>query len=491
MSRPVPKALIAPHAGYIYSGPIAAAAYARLAPARGRITRVVLLGPSHFVGFRGLAASSAEGWRTPLGTVPIDRAVVERLVEEKLAGVLDAAHAREHSLEVQIPFLQQALRGFALVPIVAGDAPPEAVAALLDAVWGGPETLIVISTDLSHYLDYRSCEEIDSRTASAIERFDWGALGPDSACGRVPVRGLLAASKRRSMSIARLDLRNSGDTAARATGWSVTAALFEPADQEREEEVAADEPALAAVGSTLIELACASIAHGLTDGCPKPVAVTPGLPAILAAPGAVFVTLQRVGQLRGCVGSAIAQRPLIADVAENAFKAAFKDPRFAPLRPDELDSLDLSMALLTPPEPMRFADEPDLLAQLRPTIDGLIIEDGSHRALFLPAMWRHLPDPRQFLNHLKQKAGLDAEHWSPGFTASRLRTAEIRQQPPGDAQRAARAAPPCFQPSDRGGGLNGSYARTGTPFSSRTCCNSPVSYISRMMSQPPMNSPLT
>ena len=429
---PSPKALIAPHAGYIYSGPIAAAAYARLAPARGRISRVVLLGPSHFVGFRGLAVSSAEGWQTQLGTVPIDRALVERLINEKLVGVLDAAHEREHSLEVQIPLLQQALGEFALVPIAAGDAPPEAVAALLNAVWGGPETLIVISTDLSHYLDYRACQEIDSRTAAAIERFDWGALGSDSACGRVPVRGLLAVAQRRGMSIVRLDLRNSGDTAGprdRVVGYG-SWALFERAGQEREEEVAVDESALAAVGPTLIELACVSIAHGLIDGCPKPVAVTARLPAILSAPGAVFVTLQRGGQLRGCVGSVIAQQPLIEDVADNAFKAAFKDPRFQPLRFDELDGLDLSIALLTPPAPMQFVDEPDLLVQLRPTIDGLTIEDGQHRALFLPATWRHFPDPRQFLNELKQKAGLDAEHRSPAFRASRFRTTQIRQHPP-------------------------------------------------------------
>ena len=429
---PSPKALIAPHAGYIYSGPIAAAAYARLAPARGRISRVVLLGPSHFVGFRGLAVSSAEGWQTQLGTVPIDRALVERLINEKLVGVLDAAHEREHSLEVQIPLLQQALGEFALVPIAAGDAPPEAVAALLNAVWGGPETLIVISTDLSHYLDYRACQEIDSRTAAAIERFDWGALGSDSACGRVPVRGLLAVAQRRGMSIVRLDLRNSGDTAGprdRVVGYG-SWALFEPAGREREQEIAADESALAVVGPTLIELACASIAYGLIEGCPKPVSVTPGLLAILAAPGAVFVTLRRGGQLRGCVGSVIAQRPLIADVADNAFKAAFKDPRFQRLRFDELDGLDLSIALLTSPAPIQFVDEPDLLAQLRPTIDGLIIEDSSHRALFLPAMWRHFPDPRPFLNQLKQKAGLDAEHWSPAFRASRFRTTQIRQHPP-------------------------------------------------------------
>ena len=220
---PVPKALIAPHAGYIYSGPIAAAGYIRLAPARERITRVVLLGPSHFVGFHGMAAGSAEGWQTPLGTVTIDRPVVERLIEARLIGVLDAAHARELSLEVQLPFLQVALSEFVLVPIVAGDASPEAVAALLDAVWAGPETLIVVSADLSHYLDYRSFQETDRQTADAIERLDPSALGPESACGWVPVCGLLSAARRRGMSIARLDLRNSGGTAGPRGGWSATA----------------------------------------------------------------------------------------------------------------------------------------------------------------------------------------------------------------------------------------------------------------------------
>lgn len=244
----MPKALIVPHAGYVYSGPIAAAAYAQLAPVRQRITRVALLGPSHFVGFRGLAASSAAGWQTPLGTVPVDRPIVERLIEAGLIVVLDAAHAREHSLEVQIPFLQTALGKFSLVPVVAGDAPPDAVAALLDAVWGGPETLIVVSTDLSHYLDYASCQEMDSRTASVTERFDWKALGPDSACGRVLVRGLLVAARRRGISILRLDLRNSGDTAGprdRVVGYG-SWALFEPAGQEPGDAIAGSERALPA-----------------------------------------------------------------------------------------------------------------------------------------------------------------------------------------------------------------------------------------------------
>ena len=229
-AAPVPKVLISPHAGYIYSGHVAAAGYRQVAPARERITRVVLLGPSHFVAFHGLAAASADGWQTPLGSVPVDRPLVVRLIEAKLIEVLDAAHAREHSLEVHLPFLQVALGEFALVPIVAGEASPQAVAAVLDAVWGGPETLIVVSTDLSHYLDYRTCQETDLRTAEAIERLDPDALAPESACGRVPVRGLLAVAKRRGMDIARLDLRNSGDTAGprqRVVGYG-SWALFEP-----------------------------------------------------------------------------------------------------------------------------------------------------------------------------------------------------------------------------------------------------------------------
>jgi MEMO1 family protein len=426
----VPKALIAPHAGYIYSGPIAATGYARLTPARERIARVVLLGPSHFVGFRGLAASSAESWQTPLGRVPIDRPVVDRLIEARLIGVLDAAHAREHSIEVQIPFLQKVLGEFSLVPIVAGEASPEAVTALLDAVWGGCETLIVISTDLSHYLDYRSCQETDRRTADAIERFDTSALGPDSACGRVPMRGLLVAAQRRGMSIARLDLRNSGDTAGprdRVVGYG-SWALFEPAGCQYREDFADREEALNAVGPALIELARASIAGGLTIGWPKSVAITPDMPAILAAPGAAFVTLRRGGRLRGCVGSSIAQRPLIAVVADNAFAAAFKDPRFPSLRRRELDDLDLSIAVLTQPVPMLFSDESDLLGQLQPGIDGLIIEGGPHRALFLPAMWRQFPDSRLFLGQLKQKAGIDPDHWSRAFAASRFQTTEIEQE---------------------------------------------------------------
>jgi AmmeMemoRadiSam system protein B len=210
---PAPKALIAPHAGYIYSGPIAANAYALLAPLRGRIKRVVLIGPSHRVAFRGLALTTATSYALPGGAIAIDRAAVDLALRLPGVGTLDPAHAQEHSLEVHLPFLRAVLGEFALVPVVAGDAEAETVAGLLDALWGGPETLIVISTDLSHYLDYQAARRLDAATARAIEHLDGGAIGSDQACGRVAVRGLLALAKRRGLAVRRLDLRNSGDTA--------------------------------------------------------------------------------------------------------------------------------------------------------------------------------------------------------------------------------------------------------------------------------------
>jgi AmmeMemoRadiSam system protein B/AmmeMemoRadiSam system protein A len=420
----IPKAIIGPHAGYDYSGTVAARAYAHLAAARGQISRVVLIGPSHYVAFRGLAIDTSDAWATPGGIVPLDTDAMARLRSLPIVGELDAAYRREHALEVHVPFLRHVLGEFRLVPIVAGDAPPEAVAAVFDALWGGPETLFVVSTDLSHYLDYAACQRTDQRTAEAIERFDTDALGPTDACGAVPTRGLLLAARRRGMAIERLDLRNSGDTAGgrdRVVGYGAWA-LFEPAAQTVDEERAAVE----AVADTLIELVRGSIVFGLNTGQPPHVVTNSALPPLLATPGAAFITLRRKGQLRGCIGSAIASRPLVVDVVQHAFNAAFRDWRFPRLELLELKGLTLSVSVLTPPAPMRFAGEAELLAQLRPGVDGLIIEDAGYRSLFLPSVWEEVPDPRQFLTLLKLKAELSADHFSPRFTAQRFRSIEVK-----------------------------------------------------------------
>jgi len=210
---PAPKALIVPHAGYIYSGPIAASAYAGFIPARQLIQRIILLGPSHRVALDGLATSSARAFASPLGQVPLDGETTRRVRALPQVREQDEAHAGEHSLEVQLPFLQTVLGGFTLLPLAVGDAAPEDVAEVLETVWGGPETRIVISSDLSHYQDQQTAHRLDRATARAIETLNPKGIGDDRACGRIPIRGLLQIARQRHLRARTLDLRTSGDTA--------------------------------------------------------------------------------------------------------------------------------------------------------------------------------------------------------------------------------------------------------------------------------------
>lgn len=208
-----PKAIIAPHAGYIYSGPIAASAYACLAPLKDKIRRVVLLGPSHHVAFRGLAAPSVDGFSTPLGVIPIDHQAIADIEALPQVIISDEAHAQEHSLEVQLPFLQMLLSDFKLIPLVVGDADKTSVAEVLQHLWGGDETLIVISSDLSHYHNYATAQSMNRATSNAIEQLQPDDIHYDMACGRNPVNGLLEVARIKGLHAKTLDLRNSGDTA--------------------------------------------------------------------------------------------------------------------------------------------------------------------------------------------------------------------------------------------------------------------------------------
>jgi AmmeMemoRadiSam system protein B len=209
-----PKAMIVPHAGYIYSGPVAATAYASLRAAHDSISTVVLLGPSHRVYFQGLAAPEADQFATPLGTIPVDQQRIDRLLAAcPFVTRHAAAHAREHSLEVHLPFLQAQLDAFALIPLVVGDATPEQVEQAIDYLWGDAGTLIVISSDLSHYHDYATARRLDADTAKTIEALQPERLDGNKACGYLPVSGLLLTARRRGIRPERVDLRNSGDTA--------------------------------------------------------------------------------------------------------------------------------------------------------------------------------------------------------------------------------------------------------------------------------------
>ena len=391
-----PKVLIVPHAGYIYSGGVAAHAYDELAAARGTVKRVVLFGPAHHVAGRGLALPECEAFETPLGRIPLDTAGIAALADLKQVVRSAAAHSHEHSLEVQLPFLQKVLGNFSLIPFAAGAALTEEVVAVIERLWGGPETLIVISTDLSHYHAYEEARRIDGATLERIAAFA-ADLNYEEACGATALNGLLQVAQQKKLTIRLLAACNSGDTAGgkdRVVGYA-SFALYEG------DTIAAED-----AGRTLIEIAKGSIANALGLSS---VPVKRNHQPWLLQPGASFVTLTRNGELRGCIGSLAATRPIGEDVASNARAAAFQDPRFPKLKREEWPLCRVEVSLLSAPKPILFADEAELLAQIGVGEDGLILEAEGKRATYLPQVWEVLTDKRQFLSELKKKAGLPAD----------------------------------------------------------------------------------
>jgi MEMO1 family protein len=395
MSLPAPKALVVPHAGYVYSGPVAAHAYRLLREHAEGIRRVVLLGPCHRVPVRGLALPRAEAFDTPLGRVALDREGIEAI--DTLAQVTrsETAHAHEHALEVQLPFLQRALGPFTLLPLAVGDASAHEVAEVLDRVWGGDETLVVVSTDLSHYLRHAQATALDAATARTIVALD-PRLDHEQACGATPLAGLLIAARQRGLVVTLLDLRNSGDTAGdreRVVGYAAFA-LHDPERALRAFD--------AERGHELLGIARRAI-EGMLAGSTIPPRATDDW---LGEPRATFVTLRQGETLRGCIGSLEARRPLAEDVAANAKAAATSDPRFPPLAADELERTTIEVSLLSTPEPIAFADRDDLLAQFVPGVDGIVLACGVKRATFLPQVWSTVDDRGAFLDELMRKAGL-------------------------------------------------------------------------------------
>lgn len=230
---PAPKAIIAPHAGYIYSGPIAASIYAPLQRLRSRIRRVVLLGPTHRVAVNGIAVPTALAFATPFGNIAVDQSAIATITHLPQVVISDAAHAQEHSLEVHLPFLARTFEDFSIVPLAVGQASPEAVAEVIEKLWGGEETLIVVSSDLSHYLPYDTAWVLDGETAQAIVALD-ASITHHQACGATPINGLLYAARRHGLQARLIDLRNSGDTSgdkSRVVGYAAFA-FYHPKPEE-------------------------------------------------------------------------------------------------------------------------------------------------------------------------------------------------------------------------------------------------------------------
>lgn len=490
----VPKAVIVPHAGYVYSGTAAALAYALLERGRGSVTRAVIVGPTHRVAVRGVACSTAAAFETPLGTVPVDIAAERKAlglsVNEPLRSGTHArpgasapamivngpTHAQEHAVEVQIPFLQTVLGpDLTIVPLNAGDATPQESGDVLRALWGGPETVIVISSDLSHYHPHEVARALDDQTIADIAALHL-PIHPRRACGAYPINGLLDVLKgRKDMKLFELGCSTSGDD-----GVVALAGQPRPAMRDADEPVVgyvsfaaweskpeADAPAGAddlgesgtAHGDVLLKLARAAIRERLHIEHPTAADSTASILAAnpwLNESGACFVTLTEGGRLRGCIGSLAAHRSLGKDIAAHAVDAATRDPRFNPVTAAEYPLLNVEISVLGEPEPITVnscdADSRDtgsktatlaslqsgpqtdavkrdgsnverpvrsrteLEEVLRPGKDGLILADRRGcSATFLPQVWDELPNPHDFVAHLLAKAGIRPYYdWNDG-----------------------------------------------------------------------------
>ncbi len=421
------KMVVVPHAGIDYSGAVAARALRALDLTRG-LRRVVILGPNHRAPLRGVAVHPAGAWSTPLGVAPAAGEALRSILP--LDGVaLDARPFEgEHSLEMPLIFLQRLAPKLEIAPVLIGDAAPELVEEVLRRLWGGPETAICISSDLSHFLSAGAARAKDAETRSLIEGGRWSELGPANACGFAGLKGAIRRAQNLRMRATGLAFATSdqmGGPRERVVGYGAFAfeypgaARLEKSDRDR-----------------LVAVASASLDFAATRGGATPhIVADPNLSPGLTAHRAAFATLERGAALRGCVGSLFAHRPLVGDVGANAVKAGFGDPRFAPLGRAELPELTIKISVLSPATPIPCRSERELVAQLRPDRDGLVLRDGRAAGLFLPSVWREVPSPSDFVRFLKKKMGVAADHWSPTMAASRF-SAECFEGPfvePGEA----------------------------------------------------------
>ncbi len=416
------RALICPHAGYTYSGPVAAHGY-RLLQGRDFET-VVVLAPSHYAAFAGASVCAADVFRTPLGEVPISPRAAQLaarppFLSEPRCRVQRPSWASqssrplpargeetpetwEHADEVQVPFLQRVLGKFSLVPVVLGEVDPAAAAKVL-AEFIEDRTFLVVSSDLSHYHPYAEAKRLDDRCVQAICRLDIQAMESQEACGRIPILALMHLARAKGWKARLLDCRNSGDvTEDRQRGVVGYAAIAfyapAPGNLSTAEKKLLLEAARKAVRSA---------AEGKASG-PGESKLAEGR---LGEFGACFVTLTKGGALRGCIGHILPVEPLGEAVVENACNAAVRDPRFPPLRPEEVDQLEIEISVLTVPQPLVFGSPEELLGGLRPHQHGVVLEVGGRRSTFLPQVWTQIPEKEHFLDQLSVKAGCAAGAW--------------------------------------------------------------------------------
>jgi len=428
------RGLVAPHAGYEFSGPTAAVAYKQLAGLGFRT--VVVMAPSHYAAFQGVYVPDAGAYETPLGRIAVST-VADRLAESRpftarpSARVVRPGWSRqsprkpppdgsdtpdtwEHSLEVQLPFLQRVMgdspAGLALVPMVFGNTDPKAAARVL-AEHLDDTTLLVASSDLSHYLSQEKANKLDAACIEAICQLDPDGIEEDQACGRLPIRTLIHVARQKGWKAKLLDYRTSGDTSgdrSAVVGYAAIA-LFDPSEGETSQ--AAPSTGLTPQDRTYLLRLARKTVESAVRGQEVARPETAGLGPALTGVKGCFVTLKREGRLRGCTGHVIPQEPLVHAVVSNAVSAALRDPRFRPVAPAELEQIEIEVSVLTVPKPLEFRSPEELLAKLRPGVDGVVLQVGRRESTYLPQVWEQIPDKEIFLGELSLKAGLDREAW--------------------------------------------------------------------------------
>jgi len=403
------KALILPHAGFIYSG--LTAAHASQVLKENQFKKIILLGPDHRIGFKGGAISDVAAYITPLGLIRLHEDASRLRMQSSLFQAIPASDRLEHSLEVVLPFLQYYLKKFEFIPIVLGPNYIDHYAKALDPILD-QNTLLVVSSDLSHYLRYSEAVARDQETIQMILDLDADKLlkRNNAACGKIPILVAINMARKHGWHPVLLHYSNSGDTAgdhSKVVGYAAIAFYggssmqnntVSPLHLSKDQGQALVRLARRTIMERLGQKTSGDESDNLTDSCFKEMRGT-------------FVTLTIKGKLRGCIGSLGATESILDGVRRNAVNASFNDPRFSPLKADELDQVDIEISILTEPQPLEYQDSADLLSKLRVNVDGVILRKGSASATFLPQVWEQLPQPEKFLSHLCEKARLSDDAW--------------------------------------------------------------------------------
>ena len=410
----IPKVIIVPHNAFYFSGGIAAAGYAALRRIKPFVKRVVLIGSSHQGKYFGISLSEAKYWEMPNQRFEVDQELTQKLLKIQGIGFDSDAHEVESSLEMQLPFVSAVFgKDIKIMPILVEDASIEQVSDLIAAVWGGPETVIIISTDMSVGKEADKVKSNIYDISKLLEKTEYSKIRSRHFCSHLPVAGLLAYVRENNYSVQTIELGTTADSflsADKVVGFGAFG-VYETDDgaQNNKEQM---EGILQANQESLLRVAAQSIVTGFERGRPLRLRET-RYPEELRQKAASFVNIYYNGALRGSAGSGEPTRSLLQDIAQNAYAAAFSDFRFIPLTQEEMKDAEISISVLTRPTPLRFDSEEELLSKIRPHQDGLVLRERSNKALFLPQIWDTFSSPKEFLGYLKQKAGLPMDYWSP------------------------------------------------------------------------------